>query len=87
MTIDQQALLATLAVELDEARADLERLGTALCANPTVAMAHVGELQSLDHIGQRCAAIATILRSSDMHSAGQAAPLETIADRIGSLPQ
>lgn len=85
MLIDHKALLAMLACELDEARTDLETLGVALCQDATITTAHVAKLQALDHIGQRCASVADILRSPDIYAASAAAPLESIANRLESL--
>lgn len=87
MSIDQNVLLAMLAGELDDARADLERLGTALCSNALLAAAHLEELQALDHVVQRCASVAQILRSRDMRAASQAATLESISDRFASVAE
>lgn len=78
----EDGLLALLADELDAVRGELERLGVALCENPDVARRHVGDLQSLDHIGQRQAAIASILRAPDRMAASRAAGLESIRRRL-----
>lgn len=78
-------LLALLADELDAARGQLEALGLALIADLATAARHVTELQAIDHVGQRCASIATILRADDVDAASRAAPLETITERIAAL--
>jgi len=83
--IDQRAMLALLAAELEDARGQIEALGGALCTDLDLIARHLPELQALDHAGQRCAAIASILRSADIIEAVRAAPLETIADRIAPL--
>ncbi|WP_380877752.1 hypothetical protein ACFB49_14110 [Sphingomonas sp. DBB INV C78] len=78
-------ILGLLADELDAARATLERLGMALCSNPAVAAQHMAELQSLDDIGQRQAAIATILRAQDISEAAGKITLESICRRLGTV--
>lgn len=85
MLIDHKALLAMLATELDDARTELEALGMALCQDIAITTAHVAKLQALDHVGQRCASVADILRSPDIQAASAAAPLESIANRLGDL--
>ena len=52
-----------LADELDTARAQLEALGMALIGDASVATRYLTELQTIDHIGQRCASVAKILRA------------------------
>jgi len=84
-SISQDDLFAMLADELDAARAQLETLGVALIADASVAMRHIGQLQALDHVGQRCASVAAILRSNDRHAASHAATLESITTRLASL--
>lgn len=84
-TINQDDLLVMLADELDAARAQLEALGAALIGDSAVAMRHIGQLQAIDHIGQRCASIATILRSDDLHAASVSATLDTIPARLEAL--
>lgn len=83
--ISQEDLLAMLADELDAARAQLETLGVALIGDAKTAARHMTELQSLDHVGQRCASIATILRAGDIHAASHAAKLESIPARLAAL--
>lgn len=78
-------LLALLADELDLARDQLEALGLDLIADLETAARHVTALQAIDHIGQRCASIATILRADDAQAATRAAPLEVISTRIAAL--
>lgn len=78
----QDELFAMLADELDAAHAQLEALGVALIGDPLVALRHVTELQALDHVGQRCASIATILRADDRIAAGHGAKLESIPARL-----
>ena len=80
-----QDLLALLADELDLARGQFESLGLSLISDQGVATRHVTALQAIDHVGQRCASIATILRGGDTTAAGRAAPLEVITDRIAAL--
>ncbi|ATE63090.1 hypothetical protein [Rhizorhabdus dicambivorans] len=77
-------LLALLADELDAARGQLEALGQNLISDQEIAARHVIELQAIDHVGQRCASIATILRGDDA-GASRAAPLETIIARVAAL--
>lgn len=84
-SISHDDLLAMLADELDAARAQLETLGVELIGDAAVAMHHIGQLQALDHIGQRCASVAAILRSEDRHAASRAATLESITARLASL--
>jgi len=84
-SISQEDLLAMLAEELDAAHAQLEELGVRLCGDPVVARDHVGPLQALDYVGQRCASVAAILRSDDMQAASHAATLESITGRLASL--
>lgn len=79
---DQRRMLALLACELEDARAQIEALGAALCTDIDLMGRHLDELQALDHAGQRCAAIANILRSTDILAAITTAPLETITDRV-----
>ena len=83
--ITQQNLLAMLADELDAARAQLETLGMALIGDGTVAARHMTQLQSLDHVSQRCASVAGILRADDLHAASHAANLESIPARLQLL--
>lgn len=84
-SISQEDLLSMLAEELEAARAQLEDLGMRLCGNPAVAKQHMNELQALDYVCQRCASVAAILRSEDMHAASHAATLESITGRLASL--
>ena len=78
----ENQLLNMLADELDAARAQLETLGVALIGDPLFALRHVMDLQALDHVGQRCACIAAILRADDRFAAGHAASLEAIPARL-----
>ncbi|MCZ4343622.1 hypothetical protein O4H52_18575 [Sphingomonadaceae bacterium G21617-S1] len=78
-------LLALLADELDAARGQLEALGMALIGDEAVAIRHITQLQAIDHVGQRCASIATILRADDPQAASRLAPLESITERIAAL--
>lgn len=78
-------LLALLADELDAARGQLEALGMALISDDMVASRHITQLQAIDHVSQRCASIATILRADDLQAASRAAPLESITARIATL--
>lgn len=75
-------ILALLAEEFDAVRAELERLGMALCVDPETARRHIHDLQALDHIGQRQAAIAAILRSPDRVAAAGDARLEAVRQRL-----
>lgn len=81
--MDEHRILALLADELDASRLALEQLGITLCGNPIIAAEHMSELQSLDDIGQRQAAIATILRAPDIQAAANRATLESICRRLG----
>lgn len=83
--ISQDQLLTMLADELDAARAQLEALGVALIGDSKVATRHIGRLQAIDHIGQRCASIAAILRSDDLLDASVSARLESIPARLEAL--
>lgn len=78
-------LLAMLAEELDAARAQLDALGLALIHDAEVAARHVTELQALDHVSQRCASVADILRAEDLHAASRGASLESITARVADL--
>lgn len=80
--LSQNDLLALLAEELEAAHAQLEALGVVLIGDPLVAVRHISELQALDHAGQRCASIAEILRSRNLHAAAEAARLESIPARM-----
>jgi hypothetical protein len=80
--LSQTDLLALLAEELEAAHAQLEALGVVLIGDPLVAVRHITELQALDHAGQRCASIAEILRSRNLHAAAEAARLESIPARM-----
>lgn len=80
--LSQDDLFALLADELDAAREQLEALGIALIGDDAVARRHITELQTLDHVGQRCASIAAILRAEDRLAAGQGASLESIPARL-----
>lgn len=84
-SITRPDLLAMLADELDAARAQLEALGLALVDDSAVAARHVTELQALDHVGQRCASVAAILRAEDLQAATQDATLESITARLAGL--
>jgi hypothetical protein len=84
-SISRPDLLGMLADELDAARAQLEALGLALIDDPAVATRHVTELQALDHVGQRCASVAAILRAEDLYAATQDAVLESITTRLAGL--
>lgn len=83
--MDENRILGLLADELDASRAALEQLGMALCGNPAVAAGHIAELQSLDDIGQRQAAIAAILRAPDIRAAANNVTLESICRRLGTI--
>ena len=83
--IVQGDILAMLADELDAARDQLEGLGASLMCDDAVVRRHMTELQALDHIGQRCMAIAAILRSEDLHRATGGASLESITGRLTAL--
>ena len=76
-----------LADELDAAHAQLAALSIALVGDSTVATRHFVPLQALDHAGQRCASIAAILRSGDLHMASRTAPLESIPARLAALTE
>lgn len=80
--IGQNDVLAMLASELDAAQVQLEKLGMVLIADPKTASQHIRELQSLDHVSQRCASVASILRSQDIRAASYAATLESITARL-----
>ena len=80
--LSQNDLLTLLAEELEEARTQLEALGIVLIGDPLVAVRHITELQALDHAGQRCAQIAGILRSGDLHAAATSAGLDSIPARL-----
>jgi hypothetical protein len=71
-------LLARLADELDAARKQVETLGVALCGHPELVRHVTVEMQSLDHVAQRCDNIARILRAPDMLEEGNASGLESI---------
>ena len=81
-SISRSDLLAILAEELDAARAQLDALGAVLIEDVAVAARHVTELQALDHVSQRCASVAAILRAEDLHAASRDATLESISDRL-----
>ena len=83
--LSQNDLLALLAEELEAAHAQLEALGVVLIGDPLVAVRHISELQALDHAGQRCASIAEILRSRNLHAAAEAARLESIPARMRAI--
>lgn len=83
--ISQDMLLAMLAEELDAARVQLETLGIALISDAEVAGRHITHLQALDHVSQRCASVAAILRADDRHAASHAASLESITARVAAL--
>lgn len=85
MTISQDDLLAILADELDAARLQLDALGDRLIGDADVVARHISALQALDHVGQRCASVAAILRAKDRHSASAAANLESITERVAAL--
>lgn len=85
MTISQDELLAMLADELDAARLQLEAMGDLLIGDPDVVARHITALQALDHVGQRCASIAAILRADDRHAASHTASLESITERLAAL--
>jgi hypothetical protein len=80
--LSQDELLAMLADELDAARGQIEALGVALVSDRLVAVRYITELQALDHVGQRCASIAAILRADDRIAAGHQAQLESIPARL-----
>lgn len=82
-SVDRPRLLALLADELDAARAQLEALGLALIDDEVLARRHLGQLQALDHAGQRCATVAAILRADDLDAATRGAPLESLTGRVG----
>jgi hypothetical protein len=83
--LSQNDLLTLLAEELEAAHAQLEALGVVLIGDPLVAVRHITELQALDHAGQRCASIAEILRSRNLHAAAEAARLESIPARMRAI--
>lgn len=78
------ALRRKLADELENARADLERLGAVLCEDAALTVRHMTALQSLDMIGQKQMAIAAILRATDPESAVASSPLESLRLRLES---
>jgi hypothetical protein len=82
-SVSRSDLLALLADELDAAHAQLEALGLALADDAALAHRHLVKLQALDHAGQRCASVATILRAEDLHAAARGASLDSIAGRAG----
>ncbi len=84
-SVTRSDLLAMLADELDAARAQLEALGHVLIEDVDMAIRHVTELQAIDHVGQRCASVAAILRAEDMHAATSGATLESITARLADL--
>lgn len=84
-SISHDALLTMLAEELETAREQLEALGVALISDSEVTARHITHLQALDHVGQRCASVAAILRAEDRHAASHAAPLDSIAARLALL--
>lgn len=79
-------LLILLAEELEAVHLRLEAVGVHLCNDPEVTRRHLTDLQSLDHIGQRCSTIATILRSDDRLHALRTATLEAISARVATHP-
>lgn len=82
--LSQADLLAMLADELDAARAQIEMLGVVLAGDVAVAMRHITQLQAIDHIGQRCASVAAILRADDLLAASHGASLESIPARLAA---
>jgi len=85
IAISQEDLLAMLADELDAARAQLDMLGIALISDSMVVARHMTQLQALDHVGQRCASVAAILRAEDLQAASHGAKLESIPARLALL--
>lgn len=83
MTIDRRILML-LAEELDSARHEIEALGLALCSDAAIAARHVGDLQRLDHIGQRQMEVAEILRAPDMAAAAAKTRLEAMHGRLNA---
>lgn len=79
-------LLARLADELDAARKQVETLGVALCGHPELVRHVTVEMQSLDHVAQRCDNIARILRAPDMLEEGSASGLESIRAAFRPFP-
>ena len=77
MPHDLPPLLRALADELDAARHDLEALAATLCADPAIALRHLGALQTIDQVGQRPAAPPSILRAP--------APLEAVRRRLSAV--
>ena len=85
MPHDLSPLLLALADELDAARHDLEALAATLCADPAIALHHLGALQTIDEVGQRQAATAAILRAPDPLAAAAIVPLEAVRCRLSSV--
>ncbi|AGH48292.1 MULTISPECIES: hypothetical protein [Sphingomonadales] len=81
---EDRRILRLLADELDAVCGRLERLGGVLCDNITLNAELIVELQALDDIGQRQAAIARILRAADLPQAAQGITLESIRRRLGT---
>ena len=86
MQPDLTALFRSLADELDAARTDLEALSGSLCADPDIVTRHVAALQTLDDVGQRQAAAASVLRAGDPLAAVAAIPLDAMRARLCAVP-
>lgn len=76
---------AAAAQVLAEMSLEIERLGAALCNDPSFALNHVEELQAIDLIAQKQRSLATLLEADCPKSAVTGLGLDALAGRLQSL--
>lgn len=64
-----RAQIEIIALEMAALAVDIETIGTTLCNDPAIIMAHGHALQSIDLIGQRQRALAELLLADEFHVA------------------
>lgn len=76
---------AAAAKVLAEMSAEIERLGAALCTDPSFALNHVEELQAIDLIAQKQRSLASLLEADCPKTAVNGIGLDALAGRLQSL--
>jgi len=69
---------------LAELAAQVEALGSRLCADPAIIAGHITELQAIDLIAQKQLHLAELLVAECPHAAVEAMRIEEVKKRIGS---
>lgn len=76
---------AAAAQVLAEMSLEIERLGAALCTDPSFAMHHVEELQAIDLIAQKQRSLAVLLEADCPKTALTGLGLDGLAGRLHNL--